>query len=358
MRSYTISGTNLINYSHAIDGRIALILGLRRMGKSSLLRSFLNSYNIPHILIDARRIILNEGGMSIRGFMNELSQSLTNFLQQRASFRDKLIGLLRNIDGISIGVQPLSISISWRRGRAVLTSLLEAVNRVAEDLNIKVVLAIDEVQELRALGLNIPMLLAYIYDNLGNIVAILTGSQVGMVYDTLRLNDPKSPLYGRAVVEVKLRRLSPDESLDFLRRGFEQYGVQVGDDVIREAASRLDGIIGWLTLFGWYYVHGNRDLNSIIDVAARQEIEELKSFLTKSRAENRYKVILRIVAEKPRRWSEIKRAVEMEEGVIVNDRNFTDLLRHLINMGILEKQGDAYKIADPVLEYGVRKYLR
>ncbi|WP_243674629.1 hypothetical protein [Vulcanisaeta distributa] len=44
------------------DGRIAVILGIRRMGKSSLLRSFLNSYGIPHTLIDARRIILNEGG--------------------------------------------------------------------------------------------------------------------------------------------------------------------------------------------------------------------------------------------------------------------------------------------------------
>ncbi|WP_245522533.1 AAA family ATPase [Vulcanisaeta distributa] len=296
--------------------------------------------------------------MNIRGFMTEFSQALTNFLQQRSSFKDKLISLLRNIDGVSIVIQPLSVSVSWRRGRAVLTSLLEAVDKVAEDLSIRVVFAINEVQELRSLGLNVPMLLAYIYDNLGNIVTILTGSQVGMVYETLRLNDPKSPLYGRAVVEVRLRRLTVEESLDFLRRGFEQYGVQVSDDVIREAISRLDGIIGWLTLFGWNYVHGNRDLNSIVDMAARQEIEELKSFLAKSRAENRYKIILRTVAEEPRRWSEIKRAVELEEGITVDSHNFTDLLRHLVNMSILEKQGDVYKIADPVLEYAIRKYLR
>ncbi|BDR92479.1 hypothetical protein [Vulcanisaeta souniana] len=48
------------------DGRIAVILGLRSMGKSSLLRSFLNSYGVPHILIYARRIVTNEGRMSIR----------------------------------------------------------------------------------------------------------------------------------------------------------------------------------------------------------------------------------------------------------------------------------------------------
>ncbi|WP_158304798.1 hypothetical protein [Vulcanisaeta moutnovskia] len=41
------------------DDGIAVILGLRRMGKSSLLRSFLNSYGVLHILIDARRIVIN-----------------------------------------------------------------------------------------------------------------------------------------------------------------------------------------------------------------------------------------------------------------------------------------------------------
>ncbi|GAB6945590.1 ATP-binding protein [Vulcanisaeta sp. JCM 14467] len=340
------------------DGRMALILGLRRMGKSSLLRSFLNGYGIPHILIDARRIVVNEGRMNIRGFMNELSQALTEFLRRRSGIRDRLLDVLRNIDGVSIGTSPLSVSISWRRGRTVLTALLDAVNRIAEGLGEKVVLAIDEVQELRALGLNIPMLLAYIYDNLGSIVAILTGSQVGMVYDTLRLDDPKSPLYGRAVVEVRLRRLSEEESMDFLRRGFEQYGIHVDDGVLRSAVNRLDGIIGWLTLFGWNYVHGNRDLDSIIDTAARQEVEELRSFITKSRAEARYRAILRFVAEGLRRWSEIKRAVEAEEGITVDSHNFTDLLTHLVKMGILEKQGDTYRVADPVMEYAIRKYLR
>ncbi|WP_229709776.1 AAA family ATPase [Vulcanisaeta souniana] len=170
------------------------------------------------------------------------------------------------------------------------------------------------------MGLNIPMLLAYIYDNLDNIVSMLTNSQVGMVYDTLRLNDPKSPLYGRAIMEIKLRRLMDEEYMDFLRSGFRQYGIYVEDYVLRTAVNRLDGIIGWLTLFGWNYVHGNKDLNSIIDTAARDR--KLRVILMKSRAEGRYRVMLRTIAEGPRRWSEIKRAVEAEEGVTVDSHNF------------------------------------
>ena len=60
------------------------------MGKSSLLRSFLNGYGIPHILIGARRIVVNEGRMNIRGFMNELSQALTEFLRRRSSVLIKI----------------------------------------------------------------------------------------------------------------------------------------------------------------------------------------------------------------------------------------------------------------------------
>ncbi|ADY01594.1 ATPase [Vulcanisaeta moutnovskia 768-28] len=97
--------------------------------------------------------------------MIEPSQALINFLRQRSNARDRLLGLLRNIDGISVNTSPLSVSISWHRGRAVLTSLPETVNKVAEDLGEMIILVIDEVRNWGALGLNIPMLLTYIYDN-------------------------------------------------------------------------------------------------------------------------------------------------------------------------------------------------
>ncbi|MGC8607617.1 MAG: hypothetical protein ACP5L5_08675 [Vulcanisaeta sp.] len=44
--------------------------------------------------------------------MIEPSQALINFLRQRSNARDRLLGLLRNIDGISVNTSPLSVSIS------------------------------------------------------------------------------------------------------------------------------------------------------------------------------------------------------------------------------------------------------
>jgi len=57
--------------------RIILILGMRCTGKSSLLRCFLNGFNIPHIVIDARRIIASEGSINLSCFMMELGRSLS-----------------------------------------------------------------------------------------------------------------------------------------------------------------------------------------------------------------------------------------------------------------------------------------
>jgi hypothetical protein len=63
------------------------------------------------------------------------------------------------------------------------------------------------------------------------------------------------------------------------------------------------------------------------------------------------------VAERPRKWSEIKRAVEAREGAEIDSHNFTKLLEHLVKLSILEKANDEYIIPDPVLRHGINKYL-
>ncbi|AEA12502.1 ATPase [Thermoproteus uzoniensis 768-20] len=339
-------------------GRITAVLGLRRTGKSSLVRSFLNGLRVPHIYIDARRAALATGRATARGFAAELGRALTEFLRREASLRDKLIQALGSVRGISVSAHGLSVALSWSGGGADLASLLEAVDRVAEEAGERVAVAIDEVQELRGAGVGLAKLLAYIYDNLPNLVAIVTGSQIGLVYDILRLDDPESPLYGRAVVEIRTRRLGREQALDFLRRGFGEAGISPPEEELERAVDLLDGIIGWLTYYGWARTAGAGGLEEIADTAARQEAAELERFLLKSRAEERYRAILKAVALRPMRWSEIKMAVEAREGAEIDDKNFTALLHYLVKMGILEKAGDLYSIPDPIVRRAVERYLR
>lgn len=338
-------------------GRIILITAPRRFGKTSLLKTFLNECSLPFILIDARRVIVSEGTVNMRGFMIEFANALNDFLNRYRGVIGKFIDSIKGLDGVEVTAS--FIRLSWKKkNRANIALILDNLNKWALENNLKVILAFDELQEFRVLPINFPSLLAYIYDNLLNIVVILTGSQVGLLYDLLKVDNPKSPLYGRVLYEVKLRRLSNEEAIAFLREGFRQLSYKVNGNLIVEAVSKLDGILGWLTFFGWGVAYGGEtSLNRILEHAARQAIEELKSFLKKSRAENRYKIILRTIAVKPSTWSVIKKSLEAEEGIEIDDKNFTNLLNNLLKLNFIEKHNNLYAIGDPVLRHGILLYL-
>jgi AAA+ ATPase superfamily predicted ATPase len=67
----------------------------------------------------------------------------------------------------------------------------------------------------------------------------------------------------------------------------------VGEDVIDDAVSRFNGIVGWLTFFGAEYSFRVRhwesaDLDEIERMAINETKEEFKSFLTNSQSPRRY----------------------------------------------------------------------
>ncbi len=188
-------------------------------------------------------------------------------------------------------------------------------------------------------------------------VVIVSSSQVGLLYDVLGIENPENSLYGRLVSEVRVRKLSRDESADFLERGFTEAGVTVSKHVIEEVVKELDGLTGWLTFFGWSYVNGVRDLEGVVDAASRQEAEEVRRFLTRTRSEKRFKTMLKLVSQRPMRWSELKKALEFDEGIEIDDHNFNALLQRLTKAGLIEKRDEHYTVPDPVLAIAVRKYV-
>jgi len=343
---------------HGIESsRIVAVLAPRRYGKTSVLKTFLSESGYPHLFIDARRIIVSEGFMNIRGFMVELSNALTNFIRENRSLLDRFIESIKDINGVEISKS--SIKLSWsKRNRADIASILDRLQRWASEQGQRIIIAFDEFQEFRPLPVKLTHMLAYVYDNLPNIVIVVTGSQIGLLYDMLSLDDPSSPLYGRPIYEVRLKRLSRDEAIEFLRKGFEQTSIKVEEGFLSKAVEKLDGIIGWLTYFGWR-VSTEHDLSieNVLEKASRQAVNEIEKFLKASRSERRYKVILKTVAEKPLSWSLIKRALEAREGIEIDDKNFTKLLNQLIKLGFLEKTNHNYIIPDPILKKGINDLM-
>ncbi|WP_054848783.1 ATP-binding protein [Vulcanisaeta sp. JCM 14467] len=93
-------------------------------------------------------------------------------------------------------------------------------------------------------------------------------------------------------------RFNKDASLDFLRRGFAELGVAVGEGELVEVYEHLDGVVGWLTLYG--YLRGVEGLSHkealarVLNDGARLVLSELEALIKPSRA--RYLAILGAVA--------------------------------------------------------------
>ncbi|MCG3110052.1 hypothetical protein L3N51_02349 [Metallosphaera sp. J1] len=319
---------------HALVGRpIILLTGVRRIGKTSVLKVFLNEVDLPHALVDTR--------MSLSSYKN-LYVLFSEVLSQ-INRRSPLRSLLEHISGVSFfGV---NVSLSWDvRSRPSLAQIMDRVNESG-----KVVIALDEAQNLRGkVGNEMLSLLAHCYDYCRNITFILTGSEIGLLRDFLRLEDPSSPLYGRHVEEIRLERFDSNASREFLERGFSQVNLSPSQDVLDYAVESLDGVVGWLTEFGYRCVRTKEVrkefVDEVIDVAGKTVLHEL------GHLSRNYVLVLEAIALGHDRWSEIKRYLEEKEKRIVYDAEIKRFLERLEKMSyVTRRERGRYELTDPVV---------
>ncbi len=316
-------------------GKLVVVSGLRRYGKTSLILTYLNESGLDYVYLDCR--LLPSGMISLNSFLSLLEGELSKYGWAKK--------VLSNVEEVSVG--GFGVRFRVRNERSLLSVLQALEGRV---------LVLDEAQELRRSGYRFDSLIAYAYDHL-NLKIIISGSMIGLLYRFLRINDPEAPLYGRAFTEVKMRRLNEDESRQFLIKGFEQEGIEVSDEVINEAIKRFDGIIGWLTYFGFAVTTSREDINTIHEKASKLALSELDHALKiYSVGERRYREVLKIIASLGKaRWSEIKRGVEARLGKIPNNTLAT-IIKNLMDSGFIKREDEEYEITDPVLQQGIRKY--
>ncbi|ADN50247.1 AAA family ATPase [Vulcanisaeta distributa] len=328
-------------FRSGLNERLVLVLGIRRVGKSSLVLSVLNSLGIDYIFIDVRKLYDNVSRkVPAERIYNELRMSLGNL-----SFWE---GVRRIIDEIDVSLGPIRFRLSASRIRDGIAKILEAINNAGKH----VVLILDEAQYLRYSTIGLRPLLAYVYDHLRNITLVLTGSEVGLLHDFLGINDPSSELYGRYYHVVELRPFDRGRSIEFLRRGFRELGINVDDRVIERAADELGGIVGWLVYFGRLYPERGVDaINEVKEIGANLVRSELEELFSRSQY---YRYIMEAVAVLGRaKWSDVMKYLMARVGERPTNATLSRDLNNLVKMGFLTKDGDWYGIPDPIVRYAV-----
>ena len=345
---------SLVNY---INGacRLILIVGLRRVGKSSLLLVGLDEAKVPYLRFDFRT-----GHRTTQSFVSSLNVGISSFSERESKLTKELTKNLNGVKGINI--TPTATSKIRLTNLEPLTLLFDSLNGLARDENLKFVLAFDEVQLLRHLrGFDATELIGYIYDNFENLTTVLTGSEIGMLYQFLF-----SRVASASYQEIKLKPLSSDKAKEFLEAGFDQHGLNAPPEFINLAVEKLGGYVGWLTNLGAQVVAGKRRFEpEIIDKILRRIVvlpaQEVQTFLSQSQITGDYKAYMAVLRKLtgPAACQELKQVVEEEIKMEVEDGKLNEMTNNLRDSGfILKGDDDRYTIPDPVLAAALGPYYK
>jgi len=329
---------------------IIVVSGIRRVGKTSLVRAYLNSRNIPYIWIDLRSALVDENYVDDQEITRQLEKGLSSLLPRHKKLKEGL----KAISGISIfGV---SVKFSEAVRQSTIISILETLDKIARE---RVIIVLDEAQYLRFLRqLNLLNIMAYAYDNLQNIGFILTGSEVGLLEEYLKLDDPKSPLYGRFIRVIKVKRFTKEQAMDYLVKGFKEAKMTPDIGHIESIVDALDGIVGWLSLYGYIAVDkGNPNLP--YDVFKERAFKLIKSELDKLLKKSKYyKLILKAIALGNTAWSEIKEYIEYKLKRRINDSTLARYLKKLVKHSIIRRKEKGRKIQYEFEDHLIKSYAK
>ncbi len=334
---------------------LTLLLAPRRYGKTSILKVFLEDTDLPHIYLDCRGMT-SEGSSKKALYMTFQSQVNKLLKKER--------GILRFLKRVkSLNIMGVGIDLISSGGNSTILEILEKLQEWAESEGKDIIIAFDEAQNLRFFrrrgGVDFPELFAYVYDNFSRIRMVLTGSESGILLDFLDLENPNSPLFGRVIKQVRVLKFRRDQSITFLSEGFKQVKMEVRANIIERATDELDGIVGWLVMFGNTAVLEGNIESETIDVVKEKAVEMVKSELKKLFSlSERYRYILKSVAFGSNSWKSLKEALQVMEGKKVPDGSLARDLKKLVDMGYLSIVYDKrkiYTIDDPILKSAVAR---
>ncbi|MEW6529135.1 MAG: ATP-binding protein [Candidatus Micrarchaeota archaeon] len=316
---------NEIKKAMARKEKIISVLGVRRVGKTSLLNILYHETKGLKIWLDGR--IISDPKKEVFSAIYDVAKT----------GKSKMFGKIESLNVSAFGIG-LAIKIASE-------GLIEIESKIGKAGIIYVF--IDEAQKTNVMDLS--NVLSYCYDRFPNVFFIISGSEIGLIEDVLGEEDSKHPLYGRHITKILMNRLDKNMALDFLNSGFEQLKINIKKNEIYEAIEKLDGLIGWLTLYGYEksIMKSEKPLEKTIEIAARIVASELTNFFKRTKNSGLYLIVLR--EAKGISWTELKVRTEHEFGKKLNPNSFTSAVEKLMNYSFLEKKDGKYYLADPLI---------
>ncbi len=327
------------------QNRWAVVLGPRMVGKTSLVQAAVRTLKRPTVYVN----LWGTRGIPglIEGFVGALNTS--------PSLIGRVRRFARRVQGVSVGPAGITLAPSARR----LRTLQDLVTLIGEEAGRSVVV-LDEVQELAGISGQFLRLLANVFNTHPEVAFVFTGSHFGLLR-TLLAPSADSPLYGRPPARLELGPFEPETSVEFLLRGFREYRLAVPRSTLQGAVERsLDGIPGWLTLYGNSVAVQRLSPPDAERATVREGVKVARSELTHflaSRPVGPYWAALRALVPGAS-WGEVRDRLNLQRGAPVNDNTVARILRALKDANLAVAVEGRYTLPDPMVRAFVRSARR
>lgn len=327
---------------------LIVITGLRRTGKTSFMNVALAEANYPSAVLDLRGLPYNPSYADIvrrlEGAFNKIDRKWFSALSDA----------LKHLKGVSI--LGSEVSFDWGKTGVDLPELFGKVDTWASKNKKRFLMAFDEIQLVRG-DKWIPRLFSHVVDSYRYVTLVVTGSEMGLLFDFLGFENPKSPLYGRHFVQIQMGNFSASEAEEFLTQGFQQIKMSAPKEVTDYAVQKLDGVAGWLTLLGTRcrdkHTCSKELVDDVVSEGGKLARDEALKLTMISR---RYGVTLNFLAKAgSAAWAEIKSVIEAKEKHSITNSAISNLLNTLVKASIISKENGKYSIADALLVNGIRQ---
>jgi hypothetical protein len=200
-------------------------------------------------------------------------------------------------------------------------------------------IALDEVQRLNDRML--PRILSTLY-NETKIKLLFTGSATGLIKTIAESEE----IQGKPIEQKEIKPFLRDISMGFLETGFQKGKINYEPRELEEAVDRFGGIPGWLTYYGAKRCSGkahSEAMEEVTKLAKKTVIKESKDFGPLQRA-----IVLSLTRfSGGATWSEIKVLAASNYKQTSKSSTFTESLKSLQNLRIIEKEAGKYYLVDP-----------
>jgi len=312
------------------------ILGLRMSGKTSLAKVIANELKREGYT----PIYVNLIG--VRGIRDSAERIFSSIPQ----------GLLEKLEGLKGFLEALGLRFGFEVKFKLSISASKILERLFLELSRKrkLIVILDEVQEIRG-GINRFLALLYrLRTSTRNLVFIFTGSAIGLM-KTLLNPTPRSPLYGRTPIKIELKPWDIETAHAYLESGLSKCGINYTARELNEVISTLGTLTGWLSFYGLRRCMGlshERSLEEAKVEAIKIALNEIHNILRNR--EEWAKRVLRMMCYGAR-WSELLNETGASKEAL---RTY---LKTLKNLYLITMDDHVYRIVDPIYRLAILKHL-